>query len=124
MRAAAPPAGAAQGGDQAHDSFSGEGNAIFRYPGGDGGAASGSGCSPAAVRDALAGIELAAKDETLESYFAKFDAMGGVVEEFIEGKEKVSPSTQLRISPHWREAQTSPAAPDNWQPVCLPTSRA
>jgi hypothetical protein len=82
------------------DSFSGEGNAIFRYPGGDGGAASGSGCSPAAVRDALAGIELAVKDETLESYFAKFDAMGGVVEEFIEGKEKMSPSTQLRISPY------------------------
>jgi hypothetical protein len=26
--------------------------------------------------------------------------MGGIVEEFIEGKEKFSPSSQLRISPH------------------------
>jgi hypothetical protein len=50
------------------DSFSGEGNAIFRYPGGDaagrrrsgsgGSGGSGRTCSPAAVRDALAAIEL------------------------------------------------------------------
>jgi hypothetical protein len=121
------------------DSFSGEGNAIFRYPGhgsapgnhqapseagreperasapvsdgeaagkragGAGGAParrrSGKTCSPAAVRDALAAIELSVPDETPDSYFAKFGTMGGVVEEFVDGKEKVSPSTQLRISP-------------------------
>jgi hypothetical protein len=91
------------------DSFSGEGNAIFRYPGGDaagrrrsgsgGSGGSGGACSPAAVRDALAAIELSVPGETPDSYFAKFGSMGGVVEEFIDGKEKTSPSTQLRISP-------------------------
>ncbi|HYL06579.1 MAG TPA: peptide ligase PGM1-related protein [Thermoanaerobaculia bacterium] len=73
------------------DSFSGEGNAIFRYPGTR---------SRAAVRDALAAIELSVPDETPDSYFAKFAGMGGVVEEFIDGREKASPSTQLRISPY------------------------
>jgi PGM1 C-terminal domain len=82
------------------DSFSGEGNAIFRYPRATGSGRGRGGCSPAAVRDALAGIELSVPEETPASYFAKFAAMGGVVEEFIEGKEKTSPSTQLRISPY------------------------
>lgn len=80
------------------DSFSGEGNAIFRYPDPDP-PANGRAAGPAAVRDAMAGVELAVKEETPDSYFAKFATMGGVVEEFIEGREKVSPSTQLRISP-------------------------
>lgn len=106
------------------DSFSGEGNAIFRYPGGktelEGGPGPGRGsaaaagraegaparrrsgrtCSPAAVRDALAAIELSVPEETPDSYFAKFGKMGGVVEEFVDGREKESPSTQLRISPY------------------------
>jgi PGM1 C-terminal domain len=73
------------------DSFSGEGNAVFRYPGERG---------PAAVREALAAVELSVPGETPESYFAKFGRMGGVVEEFVDGREKVSPSTQLRISPY------------------------
>jgi len=85
------------------DSFSGEGNAIFRYPGEapERGQASGSGgaCSPGAVRDALAAIELSVPGETPDSYFAKFGSMGGIVEEFVDGREKTSPSTQLRISP-------------------------
>jgi hypothetical protein len=140
------------------DSFSGEGNAIFRYPDGvpaaggaaagraaasrsaggagggmegraarsrvAGGAAAGAGpggraggrrvaaaadngaagdataSSPASIREALTRIELSVADETPESYFAKFGSMGGVVEEFIDGQEKVSPSAQLRISPY------------------------
>lgn len=74
-----------------NDSFSGEGNAIFRYPeiGGR-----------AAVREALRRIQLPVADETFESFFDKFARMGGIVEEFIEGKEKTSPSAQLRVSPH------------------------
>jgi hypothetical protein len=111
------------------DSFSGEGNAIFRYPdaaapaaaakpaaaadGADAGKRAASPASPAgrrrngsmrtsaaAMRDALGAIELSVPDETPDSYFAKFETMGGVVEEFIEGREKASPSTQLRISPY------------------------
>jgi hypothetical protein len=122
------------------DSFSGEGNAIFRYPAPraaeapaaspeaavaaattDSVSGTQAGCAPraarrarsaagrrrgettsgpAAVRDALARLELSVPDETPDSYFAKFDGMGGVVEEFIDGREKASPSTQLRISPY------------------------
>jgi hypothetical protein len=74
-----------------NDSFSGEGNAIFRYPEAQ---------SRAAVREALHRIELSVPEETFDSYFRKFTQMGGIVEEFIEGTEKVSPSAQLRVSPH------------------------
>ena len=73
-----------------NDSFSGEGNAVFRYPEVGG---------RAAVREALHRIELSVPEETAEAYFEKFARMGGIVEEFIEGIEKVSPSAQLRISP-------------------------
>ena len=74
-----------------NDSFSGEGNAIFRYPEAQGGAA---------VREALHRIELSVPEETVEAYFEKFARMGGIVEEFVEGTEKVSPSAQLRIDPN------------------------
>jgi hypothetical protein len=73
-----------------NDSFSGEGNAIFRYP---------EVRSRAAVREALRRIELPVPDESFEAYMEKFLRMGGIVEEFIEGAEKVSPSAQLRINP-------------------------
>jgi hypothetical protein len=73
-----------------NDSFSGEGNAIFRYPEVTG---------RAALREALHRLELPAPEETEESFFDKYQRMGGIVEEFIEGIDKCSPSTQLRISP-------------------------
>ena len=73
-----------------NDSFSGEGNAIFRYPEAGG---------RAAVREALQRIELPVANETVEEFFDKFARMGGIVEEFIDAHEKVSPSAQLRISP-------------------------
>jgi hypothetical protein len=73
-----------------NDSFSGEGNAIFRYPEAGG---------RAAVREALQRIELPVVNETVEEFFDKFARMGGIVEEFIDAHEKVSPSAQLRISP-------------------------
>jgi hypothetical protein len=73
-----------------NDSFSGEGNAVFRYPEVGG---------RAALREALYRIELPVPEETFEAFFEKFARMGGIVEEFIEGVEKVSPSTQLRVGP-------------------------
>jgi hypothetical protein len=73
------------------DSFSGEGNAVFRYPRETG---------KAAVRNALDDLEYSVATESRETYFHKFSRMGGIVEEFIEGQEKHSPSTQLRVSPH------------------------
>ena len=75
------------------DSFSGEGNAIFAYPEADG---------PAAISRALDDLEFSVPSETRASYFGKFARMGGIVEEFIEGREKTSPSVQLRITPHAR----------------------
>ena len=74
-----------------NDSFSGEGNAIFRYPEGEG---------IAALRESLRHVEFSVPTETPEAYFDKFARMGGIVEEFVDAKEKHSPSSQHRISPH------------------------
>jgi hypothetical protein len=73
-----------------NDSFSGEGNAIYHYP---------SGSSRDEIRAALQTVEFSVPSETPEVYYDKFARMAGVVEEFIEGAEKHSPSAQLRISP-------------------------
>jgi PGM1 C-terminal domain len=73
-----------------NDSFSGEGNALFRYPESD---------APGALRDELRHLEFSVPTETPDIFFDKFARMGGVVEEFIEAPEKASPSAQLRVSP-------------------------
>jgi pheganomycin biosynthesis PGM1-like protein len=72
------------------ESFSGEGNALFRYPASE---------SRAALEEALRQVEFAVTTETPESYFDKLAKMGGIVEEWIEAQEKLSPSAQLRIGP-------------------------
>lgn len=82
-----------------NESFSGEGNAIFRYPD-----------QPAdrqAIRKALAALEFAVPWETHHNYFQKFSRMGGIVEEFIDAAIKVSPSAQLRTSPAGEVLPTS-----------------
>jgi hypothetical protein len=73
-----------------NDSFSGEGNALFRYPEGGG---------RNEVRECLQHLEFAVSSETNPLYFDKFSRMGGIVEEFIEAPQKASPSAQLRVSP-------------------------
>jgi hypothetical protein len=73
-----------------NDSFSGEGNAVFRYP---------LETTPDALEDELRALEFAVPSETPVLYFEKLGRMGGIVEEFIEAPEKASPSAQLRISP-------------------------
>ena len=72
------------------ESFSGEGNAVFRYPAADG---------PVAIRDALRELSFAVATETPQSFLCKFEAMGGIVEELLEYPEFASPSAQLRIDP-------------------------
>ena len=74
-----------------NDSFSGEGNALFRYPDGGG---------RPEVQRALRELEFSFPTETPEAYFEKFARMGGIVEEFVEAKEKTSPSCQMRTGPH------------------------
>lgn len=71
------------------DSFSGEGNAIFRYP-----KVSWRG----AIRDAMADLTFCAPTEP-DAYRRKFAERGGIVEEFLDFPESVSPSVQLRIDP-------------------------
>jgi hypothetical protein len=73
-----------------NDSFSGEGNALFCYPETE---------SKEARREALRRLEFAVPTETPESYCQKLERMGGVVEEYVEAREKLSPSGQYRISP-------------------------
>ena len=72
------------------ESFSGEGNALLRYP---------ESKSRPALREAMQQVEFSVASETPEAYFDKFSKMGGIVEEFIEAREKTSPSAQLRVGP-------------------------
>ncbi|HSB60556.1 MAG TPA: peptide ligase PGM1-related protein, partial [Vicinamibacteria bacterium] len=74
-----------------NESFSGEGNAVFRYPEAEG---------RPAIREALRRVEFSVPTETPEAYSEKFARMGGIVEEFVDAREKHSPSAQLRNSPH------------------------
>ena len=70
------------------DSFAGEGNAVLRYP---------VDSSRDALRQALDELQFSVPTETVESYLAKMERKGGVVEEVLEGREHTSPSAQLRI---------------------------
>lgn len=76
------------------EGFSGEGNAIFSYDG-----------APqdqelkAWIRNGLPQLAFEAKDMTWETFAEKLSDMGGIVEEFIEGEFKQSPSAQFRIDP-------------------------
>ena len=73
-----------------NDSFSGEGNALFRYP---------DGIRRSDVQDQLRQLEFSVPVETPVLFFEKLARMGGVVEEFVEATEKFSPSAQVRVSP-------------------------
>jgi len=78
-----------------NDGFSGDGNAIFSYDG-------------IKEKDDLehkinsyfyAKLKTVATDLSLENFLIKFKSMGGIVEEFVDGEIKMSPSVQCRINP-------------------------
>ncbi|NPA26521.1 MAG: carboxylate-amine ligase [Chloroflexi bacterium] len=76
--------------------FSGEGNALFSYEGAP--------TDPKAlaswIREELPRrLRFEAEDMTYEEYMRKFLEMGGIVEAFIEGQGKRSPSVQGLINP-------------------------
>ncbi len=73
------------------EGFSGEGNAVFRFP---------SGNDRSAFEDAMRSLEFSVPSETPEAFLEKIRSMGGIVEEFVEGGESRSPSCQIRIDPH------------------------
>lgn len=73
-----------------NNSFSGEGNALVRFPEKD---------DPGERLRAIDQAEMPVPTETHDNYFDKLARMGGVVEEFVEAAEKRSPSAQYRTSP-------------------------
>jgi hypothetical protein len=78
-----------------NDGFSGDGNAVFFYKGWED--------SPDAetwVREHLHDhLKMVSPDLHFPMFMFKFAKMGGIVEEFIEGEIKQSPSVQCRINP-------------------------
>lgn len=77
-----------------NEGFSGEGNALFDFAGAPSGAA-----LTGWTKDRLAHLACEARGMTWETFEPKFAAMGGIVEEFVPGAEKRSPSAQMRINP-------------------------
>ena len=78
-----------------NEGFSGEGNAIFSFSDYDE-----SRNLKSYVRDSIAAkLEVVADDITYQNFIDKFRSMQGVVEEFIPGAIKHSPSVQCRINP-------------------------
>lgn len=73
-----------------NDSFSGEGNALVVCPRGN---------DHGLARRAIDEAAMPVPTEQPRRYFEKLGRMGGVVEEYIEAGEKVSPSAQFRTSP-------------------------
>jgi hypothetical protein len=78
-----------------NEGFSGEGNAVFSYAG----APTGPALMGWLRRELPTRLQFEASGETWETYGAKFEAMGGVVEQFIDHGVKRSPSAQCRIDP-------------------------
>ncbi len=77
-----------------NEGFSGEGNAMFSF----------ADCPDTGQQSWIADqlpkrIAFEAKSESWNNYTSKFEEMGGIVEAFVEGNEKRSPSVQCRINP-------------------------
>ncbi len=79
-----------------NEGFSGEGNALFYYEDLD--ASMGEGALRTAILDRLDRLRFEAPQETWPSFAEKYHDMGGVVEAFVEGEEKASPSAQCRVN--------------------------
>lgn len=77
-----------------NEGFSGEGNAVISLRD----APQGQALLPW-LRDKLPVMAFEAKGMTWDLYQSKLRAMGGIVEEFIPGEEKESPSVQFRVDP-------------------------
>ena len=78
-----------------NDGFSGDGNAVYVYPD----VAADDELEKNIQFTLLENLHTVAKDLSVELFFEKFYAMEGIVEEFLEGDIKVSPSVQCVIGP-------------------------
>ncbi|HVG42696.1 MAG TPA: peptide ligase PGM1-related protein [Chitinophagaceae bacterium] len=77
-----------------NEGFSGEGNAVFTYK------------EPVedivlkeSIEKSLPSIKIVADNVNPQQFFKKFEELGGIVEAFIDGDTKTSPSVQCRINP-------------------------
>lgn len=78
-----------------NDGFSGDGNAIFSYKGSEGN----SDLKSWIKENLQQRLKLVAEDLSYAMFLQKYQSMGGIVEEFLEGEIKESPSVQCRITP-------------------------
>jgi hypothetical protein len=78
-----------------NDAFSGEGNAVFNYTN----LVPGTELKKSIEASLPYNLIFIAEDLSKKIFFEKFQLMGGIVEEFIDGIEKTSPSVQCRIDP-------------------------
>ncbi len=79
-----------------NDGFSGEGNAIFNYSAID---TSQSNLADEILKKLPGSLYIIAPLLSYQLFIDKFNSMGGIVEEFIEGEYKESPSVQCRVNP-------------------------
>jgi len=78
-----------------NEGFSGEGNALFYYQDLAGSSAAD---LKAQILPRLSQLRFEAPQERWETFSEKYGQMGGVVEEFVEGENKRSPSSQNRVN--------------------------
>lgn len=77
------------------EGFSGEGNAILDL----GDAPRGRDFTAWLKAELPERLQFEAVSETWDGFRSRFERMGGIVEAFVEGKDKRSPSVQMRINP-------------------------
>lgn len=77
-----------------NDGFSGDGNAIYKYP-----ATVDDNIEKAITETFSENFKAVAHDISEDLFFEKFKSMGGIVEVFLEGDIKMSPSVQCVIAP-------------------------
>lgn len=78
-----------------NDGFSGDGNAVFFYKN----YTDSENLEQWVHENLEANLRLVAPDLSYDIFLQKFERMGGIVEEFLEGEEKESPSVQCRVTP-------------------------
>jgi hypothetical protein len=77
-----------------NEGFGGEGNAIYTYRGNVSEVQ-----QKESISISLPDIQIIADKVNHQQFFQKFEQLGGIVEAFIEGDFKASPSVQCRINP-------------------------
>ncbi len=78
-----------------NEGFSGDGNAIYRYPDNS----KNGEWEEVITASVETQFKTVVKEVDNDLFFQKFTAMGGIVEEFLEGEIKMSPSVQCVIGP-------------------------